>query len=272
MICDLCSARGGLAYLFCKCRSGGFLHRKSDGDAVAELGVIDNRHCLKQKRLYFLIVGIGRFDRQHRIAFVGYDLRRFKSYLCTVCICTHKSACTKEYAAEISCNDYTAIGSTAFLNDIQYRHACCALRLTVVGVAGDAAAVKLVGVTVVGGIPMLVTYLFDKFESFLFGLYWKRATRPAVWASFAFGILLMTTSLFSSLGVISISGGFLGFVFKNSLYSGVFAMLGGLIIMPTVSLLTKKCTPEGTEEIFSCYDAKVTVPALNALDGDTIDE
>jgi SSS family solute:Na+ symporter len=107
---------------------------------------------------------------------------------------------------------------------------------------------------------------------FLFGLYWKRATRPAVWASFAFGVSLMTLSLLSSLGAITMSGPFLGFIFKNSLYTGVFAMLGGLVIMPTVSLFTGKCVPDGTEEIFSCYDARVTVPALNALDGDTTDD
>ena len=106
---------------------------------------------------------------------------------------------------------------------------------------------------------------------FLFGLYSKRASRPAVWASFAFGISVMLISLLSSLGIFTFDGGFLGFVFKNSLYSGVFAMLGGLVIMPTVSLFTKKHAPEGAEEIFSCYNARVTVPAINALDGSSSD-
>ena len=102
---------------------------------------------------------------------------------------------------------------------------------------------------------------------FLFGLYWKKTSRPAVWASFGFGVSLMLTQLMISLGLFSL-GGILGFVFKNSLYTGVFAMLGGLIIVPTVSLLTKGSRPENTDEIFSCYDARVTVPALNALDSD----
>lgn len=54
----------------------------------------------------------------------------------------------------------------------------------------------------------------------------------------------MVVQLCKSVGWISISGGFLGFVFANSLYSGVFAMIGGLILVPIVSLLTQKSCPK----------------------------
>ena len=100
---------------------------------------------------------------------------------------------------------------------------------------------------------------------FLYGLYWKKTTRPAVWASFAFGVGLMLVQLCSSVGIISFSGGVLGFIFKNSLYSGVFAMLGGLLIVPLVSAFTQNALPDNTQEIFSCYDAKITVNAINSL-------
>ena len=95
---------------------------------------------------------------------------------------------------------------------------------------------------------------------FLYGLYWKRTTRPAVWASFGFGVGIMTVQLLISMKVITLSGGVLGFIFTNSLYSGVFAMLGGLIIVPIVSLLTPKRKPENVDELFSCYDERVSVP------------
>lgn len=104
---------------------------------------------------------------------------------------------------------------------------------------------------------------------FLFGLYWKKTTRPAVWASFIYGVGLMMIQLAVSMGVISFDGGILGFVFKSSLYSGVFAMVGGLIIVPIVSLLTKKHTPDNTDEIFFCYNERVTVPVSVALEKDS---
>lgn len=100
---------------------------------------------------------------------------------------------------------------------------------------------------------------------FLYGLYWKKTTRPAVWVSFVFGVGLMMLQLLVSLKVIVLNGGVLGFVFTNSLYSGVFAMVGGLVIVPIVSLLTSKKIPENTEEMFSCYDTEITVPASKSL-------
>lgn len=66
------------------------------------------------------------------------------------------------------------------------------------------------------------------------------------------------------LNVFSVNGGFLGFVFRNSLYSGVFAMLGGLVIVPVVSLFTKKQSAEEVDKIFVCYEKGVE--AVSALD------
>lgn len=101
---------------------------------------------------------------------------------------------------------------------------------------------------------------------FLYGLYWKKTTRAAVYTSFIYGVGLMTVQLLISMKVIAFEGGVLGFIFTNSLYSGVFAMVGGLIIVPVVSLLTKKSCPENTAEMFSCYEAKVLVPAEHSLE------
>ncbi len=102
---------------------------------------------------------------------------------------------------------------------------------------------------------------------FLYGLYWKKTTKPAVWASFGFGVGMMVCQLLVSMKVVP-AVGVLGVIFKNSLYSGVFAMLGGLVLVPIVSLLTGR-TPENTDEIFSCYDTTVTVPASSSLEEKT---
>ena len=100
---------------------------------------------------------------------------------------------------------------------------------------------------------------------FLYGLYWKKTTKASVVASFIFGTGIMIIQLLISLGLITVSGGFLGFIFRNSLYSGVFAMLGSLVIVPVVSLLSRKTTPANVDSMFTCYDRTVEVHATTAL-------
>ena len=43
-------------------------------------------------------------------------------------------------------------------------------------------------------------------------------------------------------------------------------MVVALILVPVVSLLTQKSKPEGTDEVFACYDRMVTVPVGTALE------
>ncbi len=100
---------------------------------------------------------------------------------------------------------------------------------------------------------------------FLYGLYWKKTTKTAVVASFIYGTGLEIIQLFISIGIIHINGGVLGFIFKNSLYSGVFAMVGGLILVPVVSFLTQKTKPQNAEEKFSCYDVEVVTNKKDSL-------
>ena len=100
---------------------------------------------------------------------------------------------------------------------------------------------------------------------FLYGLYSKKTTRAAVATSFVYGVGLELVQLFIMLGVLPMPSGFLGFVFTNSLYSGVFAMVGGLILVPIVSLFTKKQDASEVNAIFSCYERKVLVNATDAL-------
>lgn len=101
---------------------------------------------------------------------------------------------------------------------------------------------------------------------FLYGLYWKKTTKAAVVASFIFGTGLEIVQLCISVGWLSVQGiPVLEFVFTNSLYSGVFAMVGGLILVPIVSLLTKKTLPANVDEKFAGYDVPVSSVQKNTL-------
>ncbi|MDO4459301.1 MAG: sodium:solute symporter [Clostridia bacterium] len=101
---------------------------------------------------------------------------------------------------------------------------------------------------------------------FLYGLYWKKVTKAAVVFSFIFGVGLETVQLCVSLGWLSVANSpVLSFVFTNSLYSGVFAMIGGLILVPVVSKLTQKTKPEGVDKMFECYDRTKVVEITDSL-------
>jgi SSS family solute:Na+ symporter len=78
---------------------------------------------------------------------------------------------------------------------------------------------------------------------FLYGLYWKRTTKTAVWASFITGV------------GITVSNMFIGYI-SSPINAGVFAMLASLVIVPAVSLLTKRPDPESSDRIFECYIKK----------------
>ena len=101
---------------------------------------------------------------------------------------------------------------------------------------------------------------------FLYGLYSRKISKAAVASSFIFGVGLELVQLAVSLGWISVANSpVLSFVFTNSLYSGVFAMVGGLVIVPIVSLLTKKTVPEGVDKMFECYNDTKTVTVTDSL-------
>ncbi len=101
---------------------------------------------------------------------------------------------------------------------------------------------------------------------FLYGLYWKKTTKAGVVASFIFGVGLEIVQLLITFGAINVASvPFLAFVFKNSLYSGVFAMAGGLILVPVVSLLTPKTRPQNVDEKFDCYTRTAIVTVTDSL-------
>ena len=101
---------------------------------------------------------------------------------------------------------------------------------------------------------------------FLYGLYWKKTTRAAVITSFFFGTGLEIIQLLISIKLFSVADiPVLNFIFKNSLYSGVFAMVGGLVLVPLVNLFTQKSKPANADEKFSCYDAAVVTTKKDSI-------
>ena len=101
---------------------------------------------------------------------------------------------------------------------------------------------------------------------FLYGLYWKGASKASCWVSFLFSSVFMTLVMLINLKVMP---NFLGML-NNPIYAGAFCMLAGLVIIPLVSLLTPKPDRALVEDAFSCYEKKVTVPMTEAL-GDGTD-
>ena len=102
---------------------------------------------------------------------------------------------------------------------------------------------------------------------FLYGLYWKKVTRAAVWASFATGLgITLTQFILNAVCKITFENPVLAYFCGSSINAGMLAMAVGLVIVPVVSLITRKSRPAGTEEMFSCYKRMVTVPADKALE------
>ena len=87
---------------------------------------------------------------------------------------------------------------------------------------------------------------------FLYGLYWKGVTRAGVWAGFIAGVGLTVSNLF------------IGFI-ESAINAGAAAMAAGLIVVPVVSLLTPKLEKKRVDDIFTCYDEKVTISRKRSL-------
>ena len=75
---------------------------------------------------------------------------------------------------------------------------------------------------------------------FMYGLYSKKITNAAVWASFIAGIGFIVINLFAG--------------FMPGTNAGAVSMLITLAIVPIVSLITKKPDKEYVEECFACYN------------------
>lgn len=92
---------------------------------------------------------------------------------------------------------------------------------------------------------------------FVFGLYWKKTTKASVWAAFVFGAGIMILNM--------VAKPMFPVILQSPINCGVIAMLGGLIIVPVVSIITPKLNSEFVDNIFACYKKKVTVDVTDSL-------
>ncbi len=92
---------------------------------------------------------------------------------------------------------------------------------------------------------------------FMYGLYWKKTTKAAVWASFIFGCGIMVLN-FVAKDIFPV-------FMQSSINCGVIAMLAGFIIVPAVSLFTAKPNDKLVADAFACYEVPVTTNAKQHL-------
>ena len=92
---------------------------------------------------------------------------------------------------------------------------------------------------------------------FLFGLYWKRASKAACWVSFIFSTVVMIANIFVRSSFPAL--------LRSPINAGAFCMIAGLILVPVISLLTPAPDKKLVDDAFSCYDEKVLVRQTQAL-------
>lgn len=92
---------------------------------------------------------------------------------------------------------------------------------------------------------------------FLFGLYWKKATKASVWVSFIFGSgVMILNMLFRPM---------FPEMLQSPITCGVVVMLAGFVIVPVVSMVSKAPDKQFLEETFACYEEKVSVSKKESL-------
>ena len=92
---------------------------------------------------------------------------------------------------------------------------------------------------------------------FIYGLYWKRTTKTAVWVAFIFGVGIMVWNMLFKTTLPA--------VLQSPINCGAFAMVAGLIIVPVVSVLTKAPEKKLVDDAFTCYEETVSVHKKDSL-------
>ena len=64
---------------------------------------------------------------------------------------------------------------------------------------------------------------------------------------------------------LTVSNMFIGYI-ESSINAGAAAMVAGLIVVPVVSILTPGSEKKRVDEIFECYNEKVTITRKRSLE------
>ncbi len=93
---------------------------------------------------------------------------------------------------------------------------------------------------------------------FLYGLYWKRTSKAAVWVSMLFGVGVMTANLLFRSAFPA--------VLQSPINAGAFVMVANLILVPIISLFTKAPEKSLVDSAFACYETPIQVQQKTALE------
>ena len=88
---------------------------------------------------------------------------------------------------------------------------------------------------------------------FMYGLYSKKITKAAVWASYICGVGLIVVNMFVKF-------------IASPINAGAISMLLGLVVVPIVSAVTPKLDKENVDKMFACYEETVTVRKARSLE------
>lgn len=97
---------------------------------------------------------------------------------------------------------------------------------------------------------------------FLYGLYSKKVTKASVVVCFITGVGIMLANMICTFAGVP----FISSFFSSPINAGVLSMGVGLVIVPIVSLFTKKPDMKAVNGMFECYDRTITVRASTSLE------
>ncbi|SFP90342.1 solute:Na+ symporter, SSS family [Butyrivibrio proteoclasticus] len=92
---------------------------------------------------------------------------------------------------------------------------------------------------------------------FLYGLYWKGTSKAGVWCSFIFSTVVMLANMLVRPSFPNL--------LQSPINAGSFCMIAGLVIVPLVSLFTKKPDKALVDSAFACYNKEVMVHQSTSL-------
>ena len=96
---------------------------------------------------------------------------------------------------------------------------------------------------------------------FLYGLYFKFITKAAVWGNFVFSTVVMLANMLVRPKFPTL--------LQSPINAGAFCMIAGLIIVPVISLFTKKPPKDLVDGAFACYNKEVLVHQSTSLSDDS---
>ena len=100
---------------------------------------------------------------------------------------------------------------------------------------------------------------------FLYGLYIRRVPKAAVWANYVLGVGISMASFICNLMGVTFENPVLEY-FRSPINAGMLAMLAGIVITPVITLIAPAKDKERQNQIFACYDKKVTVSYKQAIE------